>query len=136
MPPRKDFKQSREVVDVPKEQQHSDLRLAAGSDPTEFRDKATIRDHPMKKMQSKSHDGHGITLGLIKESSAALKLNRSNDLLAQSSTETLLDMLKAHDGIKDCSDETVLHINGVSEAQLFHYVHYIDLYSVPITDPY
>lgn len=113
MPPRKDFKQSREVVDVSKEQQ-SDLRF--GGDPNGFRDKAPIREHPMKKMQSKSHDGHGIT---IKDSSAAaLKLNRSNDLLAQSSTETLLDMLKAHHGIKECSDETVLHINGVSEAQL------------------
>lgn len=40
-------------------------------------------------------------------------LSRGNDLLAQSSTETLLDMLKSHAGIKECSDETVLHINGV-----------------------
>lgn len=38
---------------------------------------------------------------------------RRNDLLAQSSTETLLEMLKSHAGIKDCSEETVLHINGV-----------------------
>lgn len=38
---------------------------------------------------------------------------RGNDLLAQSSTETLLDMLKSHAGIKDCSEETILHINGV-----------------------
>lgn len=38
---------------------------------------------------------------------------RANDLLAQSSTETLLDMLKSHAGIKDCSEETVFHINGV-----------------------
>lgn len=42
------------------------------------------------------------------------KLLRNNDLLAQSSTETLLDMLKANTGIKECSDETVTHINGVS----------------------
>lgn len=40
-------------------------------------------------------------------------LSRGNDLLAQSSTETLLEMLKSHAGIKECSDETVLHINGV-----------------------
>lgn len=42
------------------------------------------------------------------------RLLRNNDLLAQSSTETLLDMLKANAGIKECSDETVSHINGVS----------------------
>lgn len=41
------------------------------------------------------------------------RLLRNNDLLAQSSTETLLDMLKANSGIKECSDETVTHINGV-----------------------
>lgn len=43
------------------------------------------------------------------------KLMRNNDLLGQSSTETLLDLLKAHAGIKECSDETVMHINGVSD---------------------
>lgn len=44
---------------------------------------------------------------------------RGNDLLAQSSTETLLEMLKAHSGIKDCSEETVLHINGVCTLHCF-----------------
>lgn len=38
---------------------------------------------------------------------------RGNDLFAKSATETLLDMLKSHSGIKDCSEETILHINGV-----------------------
>ncbi|XP_031626541.1 armadillo repeat-containing protein 2 isoform X2 [Contarinia nasturtii] len=38
---------------------------------------------------------------------------RGNDLLASNSTETLLEMLKAHSGIKDCSEETILHINGI-----------------------
>lgn len=41
------------------------------------------------------------------------RLQRNNDLLTQSSTEILLDMLKAHTGIKECSEETILHINGV-----------------------
>lgn len=41
------------------------------------------------------------------------RLLRNNDLLAQSSTETLLDMLKANSGIKECTDETVSHIHGV-----------------------
>lgn len=42
------------------------------------------------------------------------RLTRSNDLLAQSTTETLLDLLKAHAGIKECNEETVQHINAVS----------------------
>lgn len=49
------------------------------------------------------------------------RLLRNNDLLAQSSTETLLDMLRANSGIKECSDETVTHINGVSK------IHFVDL---------
>lgn len=42
-----------------------------------------------------------------------LLLLRGNDLLAQSSTQTLLDMLKSHAGIKECSDETAQHIKAV-----------------------
>lgn len=115
MPPRKDFKQPREselavrssaTTNSGKEGEKNDaggLKIAIDSSAT------TTREHPMKKMQAKSHDGHGITLG----SAAALKLNRSNDLLTQSSTETLLDMLKAHAGIKECEEDTVQHINGV-----------------------
>lgn len=41
------------------------------------------------------------------------KLVRSNDLLSQSSTETLLEMLKSHTGIKECTEETVNLINGI-----------------------
>ncbi|XP_037918228.1 armadillo repeat-containing protein 2 isoform X2 [Hermetia illucens] len=41
------------------------------------------------------------------------RLTRSNDLLAQSTTETLLDLLKAHAGIKECNEETVQHINAI-----------------------
>lgn len=48
------------------------------------------------------------------EKTKKTRLLRNNDLLAQSSTETLLDMLKANAGIKECSEETVAHINGVS----------------------
>lgn len=48
---------------------------------------------------------------------------RRNDLLAQSSTETLLEMLKSHAGIKDCSEETVLHINGVCSISPFFFVY-------------
>lgn len=113
MPPRKDFKQPREADSAP---QRSGLKITVLGEEdggNAAAERGGAREHPMKKMQAKSHDGHGITLGMAKEPLSTLKLSRSNDLLAQSSTETLLDMLKAHAGIKDCSDETVLHVNGV-----------------------
>ncbi|KAL9883391.1 armadillo repeat-containing protein 2 [Glossina fuscipes fuscipes] len=40
-------------------------------------------------------------------------LTRSNDLLAQSSAEKLIDMLKEHAGLKECTAETVNHINSI-----------------------
>lgn len=40
-------------------------------------------------------------------------LTRSNDLLGQSSTEKLIDMLKEHAGLKECTEETASHINSV-----------------------
>ncbi|KAH8368275.1 hypothetical protein KR084_009206 [Drosophila pseudotakahashii] len=39
---------------------------------------------------------------------------RNGALLCQSSTETLIELLKQHRGLKDCSDETVQHINAAS----------------------
>ncbi|XP_017076984.1 armadillo repeat-containing protein 2 [Drosophila eugracilis] len=38
---------------------------------------------------------------------------RNGALLCQSSTETLIELLKQHSGLKDCSDETVQHINAI-----------------------
>nr|XP_016923218.1 armadillo repeat-containing protein 2 [Drosophila suzukii] len=38
---------------------------------------------------------------------------RNGALLCQSSTETLIELLKQHRGLKDCSDETVQHINAI-----------------------
>ncbi|XP_055855262.1 armadillo repeat-containing protein 2 [Episyrphus balteatus] len=38
---------------------------------------------------------------------------RNYDLLAQTSTETLTDMLKQHSGLKEVTDETVQHINAI-----------------------
>ncbi|KNC28656.1 hypothetical protein FF38_04923 [Lucilia cuprina] len=40
-------------------------------------------------------------------------LTRSNDLLGQSSTEKLIDMLKEHAGLKECTEETASHINSI-----------------------
>ncbi|XP_016986990.1 armadillo repeat-containing protein 2 [Drosophila rhopaloa] len=38
---------------------------------------------------------------------------RNGALLCQCSTETLIELLKQHSGLKDCSDETVQHINAI-----------------------
>ncbi|XP_013105207.2 armadillo repeat-containing protein 2 [Stomoxys calcitrans] len=49
-------------------------------------------------------------------------LTRSNDLLGQSSTEKLIDMLKEHAGLKDCTEETANHINSIL-TELYNRVH-------------
>ncbi|XP_061387302.1 armadillo repeat-containing protein 2-like [Musca vetustissima] len=49
-------------------------------------------------------------------------LTRCNDLLGQSSTEKLIDMLKEHAGLKECTDETVNHINSIL-TELYNRVH-------------
>lgn len=41
------------------------------------------------------------------------RLIRSNDMLLQTSFETLLEMVKAYTGIKECSEETQVHLNMV-----------------------
>lgn len=41
------------------------------------------------------------------------KLIRNNDLLTQPSTDTILEMLKHHNGIKECTDETSNLITGI-----------------------
>lgn len=41
-------------------------------------------------------------------------LSRSVDVLAQSSTEKLIEMLKENSGIKDCPDETIRYIDSVN----------------------
>lgn len=67
----------------------------------------------LAKVTNKKSSGAAATPNANKK-----RLTRNNDLLGQSSTETLLDLLKAHGGIKDCSDETVAHINGVCTKQI------------------
>lgn len=41
------------------------------------------------------------------------RLIRSNDILVKSKLETLLEMLKDYEGIKDCSEETQTHLHMV-----------------------
>lgn len=93
-------------------------------------------EHPLKRRQTKSFElsstASDITctrkeaiIDLGEEKCAGnrilskTKLTRSNDLLAQSTTETLLDLLKDHAGIKECNEETVQHINAVSLSSMF-----------------
>ncbi|SPP86576.1 armadillo repeat-containing protein 2 [Drosophila guanche] len=38
---------------------------------------------------------------------------RNGALLGQSTTETLIELLKQHSGLKDCTNETVQHINAI-----------------------
>ena len=42
---------------------------------------------------------------------------RSGALLGQCSSEMLIEMLKQHAGLKDCSAETVQHINAVKRCE-------------------
>jgi hypothetical protein len=80
--------------------------------------------HPLKRKQPVSFDetvtpnnsgSSNKNDGMLNKDLSKNRLIRSNDLnpLIQSSTETLLDMLKAYAGIKECSDETQVHLNMV-----------------------
>lgn len=76
------------------------------------------QQHPLKRKQQPlsmdervaSHKDDNVSLS---RDLSKNRLIRSNDILRQSSLETLLDMLKAHAGIKDCSEETQVHLNMV-----------------------
>ena len=80
--------------------------------------------HPLKRKQPVSFDetvtpnnsgSNNKNDGMLNKDLSKNRLIRSNDLnpLIQSSTDTLLDMLKAYAGIKGCSDETQVHLNMV-----------------------
>lgn len=78
------------------------------------------KQHPLKRKQPVSFDEAATNSssesdGMHSKDLSKNRLIRSNDLnpLIQSSTETLLDMLKAYSGIKECSDETQTHLNMV-----------------------
>jgi hypothetical protein len=77
------------------------------------------QQHPLKRKQPVSFDEtvthNNKNDGMLNKDLSKNRLIRSNDLnpLIQSSTETILDMLKAYAGIKECSDETQIHLNMV-----------------------
>lgn len=73
------------------------------------------QQHILKRKQPTSLDEEGKKDEIVSLNKDLTKnrLIRSNDILLQSSLETLLDMLKAYSGIKDCSEETQIHLNMV-----------------------
>lgn len=85
---------------------------------------SVTKDHPLKRKQPLSFEDrgasgssddrieHGMTNDFMKN-----RLIRSNDLLKQTATETLLDLLKAYAGVKECSEETQTHLYMVREFQ-------------------
>ncbi|XP_053665003.1 armadillo repeat-containing protein 2 [Anopheles marshallii] len=81
-----------------------------------------VKNHPLKRRQVQSFDEKIPTAISITVPTDARKnahddqsklLRRSNDLLLQSSTESLLEMLKAYSGLKECDESTVAHISAV-----------------------
>lgn len=69
--------------------------------------------HPLKRKQPLSFDGDRSEVNLSSDLTKN-RLIRSNDLLTQTSTEVLLDLLKGFAGLKECSDETQTHLYMVS----------------------
>lgn len=66
--------------------------------------------HPLKRKQPLSFDGGDKTDEKLKSDLTRNRLIRSNDLLTQTPTEVLLDLLKGFSGVKECSDETQTHL--------------------------
>lgn len=58
---------------------------------------------------------------------SARPATRNGALLGQCSSEMLIEMLKQHAGLKDCSAETVQHINAVSVASILKIINFISL---------
>lgn len=72
------------------------------------------KDHPLKRKQPLSFDTDRslseasdlrLSVDLTKN-----RLIRSNDLLTQTPTEVLLELLKAYAGVKECAEETQTHL--------------------------
>lgn len=72
--------------------------------------------HPLKRKQPISLEDRASSSSAVKNEVKLSKdltknrLIRSNDLLTQTPTEVLLDMLKGFAGVKECSDETQTHL--------------------------
>jgi hypothetical protein len=75
-----------------------------------------LKDHPLKRKQPLSFEDQSHEVSReksdLKLSNDLMKnrLIRSNDLLTQTPTEVLLDLLKQFAGVKECSEETQVHL--------------------------
>uniref|UniRef100_A0A182KHK2 WAPL domain-containing protein n=1 Tax=Anopheles christyi TaxID=43041 RepID=A0A182KHK2_9DIPT len=78
-----------------------------------------VKNHPLKRRQVQSfEDKPHTSIAIVTDQKSSLEdqsklLRRSNDLLVQSTTESLLEMLKAYSGLKECDDSTVTHIIAI-----------------------
>uniref|UniRef100_A0A182P618 Armadillo repeat-containing protein 2 n=1 Tax=Anopheles epiroticus TaxID=199890 RepID=A0A182P618_9DIPT len=78
-----------------------------------------VKNHPLKRRQVQSFDDKtNSAIATVTDHKSTLEdqsklLRRSNDLLVQSSTESLLEMLKAYSGLKECDESTVTHITTI-----------------------
>lgn len=81
------------------------------------------KDHPLKRKQPLSFDADR-SVSVVEASEIKLsvdltknRLIRSNDLLTQTPTEVLLELLKAYAGVKECAEETQIHLYMVTKAR-------------------
>ncbi|KFB43495.1 hypothetical protein ZHAS_00011300 [Anopheles sinensis] len=80
-----------------------------------------VKNHPLKRRQVQSFDDQ-VTANTVSDQRKVCRndieeqtklLRRSNDLLVQSSTEGLIDILKAYAGLKECDESTVAYISAI-----------------------
>nr|XP_040227433.2 armadillo repeat-containing protein 2 [Anopheles coluzzii] len=87
--------------------------------PTHGSANSIVKNHPLKRRQVQSFEEKLQAPNAIATDDKSLLedqsklLRRSNDLLVQSSTESLLEMLKAYSGLKDCDESTTAYISAI-----------------------
>uniref|UniRef100_A0A182R2T2 Armadillo repeat-containing protein 2 n=1 Tax=Anopheles funestus TaxID=62324 RepID=A0A182R2T2_ANOFN len=97
------------------------LKKSVESSQTHSTVNSIVKNHPLKRRQVQSFDEKlptAISITVPSDRKNALEdqtklLRRSNDLLLQSSTESLLEMLKAYSGLKECDESTVAHLSAI-----------------------
>ncbi|XP_058122747.1 armadillo repeat-containing protein 2 [Anopheles ziemanni] len=77
-----------------------------------------VKNHPLKRRQVQSFDdqvtantGSDQRKNTVEEQTKLLR--KRHDLLVQSSTECLIDILKAYSGLKECDESTVAYISAI-----------------------
>ncbi|XP_058065768.1 armadillo repeat-containing protein 2 [Anopheles bellator] len=81
-----------------------------------------VKNHPLKRMAAQSADDKSPKVETTEPHKGKEKntlqnqaklLRRSNEVLVQTSTESLLEMLKAHAGLKECTESDIVHISAI-----------------------